>query len=297
MLKMRIILLAVLLSLVFVPWVRGQGSKERVYIWDFVNNDGQQTDLTARITSEFEEALIEAKCFQVLERRRFDKLLAHIKNEKAIADLNDISRVSQGEVKKITNAQVVVFGRVDDDVDSGQIKISVSFQHFDSSKEVKSVRIPRGQRLDAESRENAMKKLVKEICDNSPSQPPPRTKPAASNPNEINKSDVGGPDIERIESGTSRRGSIAEGQTKEYKFAGVANVALRFSLQKQSTPRYTTRYVAEIYDSRGQQLKRTMVYAVKGQVVTFTPQTDGWYIFRLTGEYGYSNYTVYLDIL
>jgi hypothetical protein len=166
MLKVSTTLLAVLLSLALVPCVNGQGPKERVYIWDFVDNKGQQADLTAWFTSEFEEALSHANCYQVLERRQFDRLLANIKNEKAIADLNDLSKESQSEIKKITNAQIVVFGKVDDDIESGQIKISVSFQHFDSSKKVWSTRIPRGKRLDPESRENAMKGLVKEICDN-----------------------------------------------------------------------------------------------------------------------------------
>jgi tetratricopeptide (TPR) repeat protein len=160
-------MLAVLLSLVFPFWMNGQTQKERVYIWDFVDNKGQQTDLTDRITSEFEEALNQAKCYQVVERRRFDKVLAHIKNEKAIADLNDLSKSSRGEVKKITNAQIIVFGKVDDDIASGEYKISVTFQNFDSSKEVKSIRIRRGRIDDIESREDAMKELVKKICSSS----------------------------------------------------------------------------------------------------------------------------------
>ena len=171
MLKVSTTMLAVLLSLALVPGVNGQGPKELVYIWDFVDNKGQQTDLTNRITSEFEEALIQAKCYQVVERRDVDKLLAHIKNEKAIAELNDLSKGSQSKIKEITHAKIVVFGKVDDDIESGQIKFSVSFQHFDSSKKVWSTRIPRGLRLHTESRENAMKGLVKEICGSDLSSP------------------------------------------------------------------------------------------------------------------------------
>jgi hypothetical protein len=167
MLNTKTSMATVLLILVLAIWANGQTPKERVYVWDFVDNKGQRTDLTDRLTLEFEEALNRAKCYQVLERRQIGKLLDHIKNEKAVADLDDISKKSQGEIKKITNAQIVVFGKVDDDIDSGQIKISVSFQHFDSSKEVKSIRIRRGQRFDTESRESAMKELVKEICGDS----------------------------------------------------------------------------------------------------------------------------------
>ena len=228
MLNAKTLMLAVLLSLVLPFWMNGQTPKERVYVWDFVDNNGQQTELTDRITSEFEEALIQAKCYQVVERRNVDKLLAHIKNEKAIAELDDLSKKSQGEVKKITNAQIVVFGKVDDDVASGEYKITVTFQHFDSSKEVKSIRIKRGRILDIESREEAMNKLVKEICNNTSPPPPP---------------DNG---IELITVGSRKKGAITEGQHKEYKFTGVANVALRFTFQKENTPRYTSRYIAEI---------------------------------------------------
>ena len=167
MLRVSTTLLAVLLCLVSVSRVSGQGTKERIYIWDFVDNNGQQTSLTVRVTLEFEEALTQAKCYQVVERREIDKLLKHIKNERAIADLNDLSKASQGEVKKITNAQIVVFGKVDDDIESGEYKISVTVQHFDSSKEVKGIRIRRGRIQDSESRENAMKELVKEVCGDS----------------------------------------------------------------------------------------------------------------------------------
>jgi hypothetical protein len=265
----------------------GRLNNERVYIWDFVDN-GHQTDLTASLTSEFEEALIQKNCYQVLERRVFDKLLAPIKNEKVITDLRDISKANQSEIKKITNAQIVVFGEVYDDINSGILRISVSFQHFDLSKEVKSIRISRRQRSDTKSRENTMQKLVEEICDNNISQTLQRPKPQPI-------SIAPEPDMERIEIGKSKKGTIAEGQQKEYKFTGVANVALRFTFQKENTPRYTTRYVAEIYDFRGRHLKQTTVYLVKGQEMVFTPQTNGWYVFKLTGAYGYGNYRVYLD--
>ncbi|HXU39715.1 MAG TPA: CsgG/HfaB family protein [Blastocatellia bacterium] len=161
--KINVSMLTVLLG-VLVASVNAQAPKERVYVWDFVDTHGQQTSLTGRMTLEFEEALTQARCYQIVERRQFDRVLAHIKNEKAIADLNDISKASQGEVRRITNAQIVVFGKVDDDIASGEFKITVTFQRFDSSKEVKSIRMRRGRIQDSESRENAMKDLVKQTC-------------------------------------------------------------------------------------------------------------------------------------
>jgi hypothetical protein len=194
MLNAKTSMLAVLLSLVLglSTWISGQEMKERVYIWDFDDRTGKNPKLTERITKAFEEALIQARCFQVLERRQFDKLLAQSRNEKAISDLNDISKKSLGEVKRITNAQIVILGEVDDDVDSGQFKITVSLQRFDSPKEaVESIKLLRGRINDSEIREQAMRDLVKKICDRyNTAQPPPSSESQAdstlrSSPNEI----------------------------------------------------------------------------------------------------------------
>ena len=178
MFKVSIRLLAVLLSLVLTPWGNSQPPKERIYVWDFVDDKGQKTDLTKDLTLEFEEALSHTSCYEVLERKVFDRLLAHIKNEKAITDLSNISKESQEEVKKITNAQIVVFGEVDDDIDSGEIKISVTLQRFDSSKKIRSIRIQRGLRLHPKSREDAMKELVKKICESNTNPLPPSNDPS-----------------------------------------------------------------------------------------------------------------------
>lgn len=128
------------------------------------------------------------------------------------------------------------------------------------------------------------------------SQPKP-TLPSVTKSNEDKKDYPDEPNIEGLEVSKSKKGGIAEGQQKEYKIRGVANVALRFAFPQGNFSKLTGRYAVEIYDSRGKQLKREMVYPNKGKEMVFTPQADGWYVLRLTGQYGYGNYTVYLDRL
>ncbi|MGH9822005.1 MAG: CsgG/HfaB family protein [Blastocatellia bacterium] len=273
-----------MVGLILVHWANAQGAQERVYIWDFTDRDGKQTDLTTRLTAEFEEALSKAKCYQVLERRQFDRLLAHIKNEKAIIDLNDISKASRVEVRTITNAQIVVFGRVDDDLDSGQVKISVSLQRFDSTKEVRSIRIPRGQRFDSQSRENAMQQLVQEIC-------PPVQSPSASQ-----MPQSGAPLLEHFAVGSQKRGSIVDGQHRDYQFGGVANSALIFTIRvEECTPNNTGEVLAGIFDMMGRQIKRNITIFGAVQELQFTPPADGEYVLKLQVRRARCTYAIYQE--
>jgi hypothetical protein len=66
---------------------------------------------------------------------------------------------------KVARAEAIVFGSVDHDVESGEYKVSVSLQRFDSTKMLAdSVRIGQGKIDDAETREKAMSVLVKKLC-------------------------------------------------------------------------------------------------------------------------------------
>ena len=299
MINTKPLMLAVLLSLALTTWVNAQESKGRVYVWDFVDNKGQQTDLTDRLTSEFEVALNQAKCYQVLERRRFNKVLAHIKNEKAIANLDGISKESQGEIKKITNAQIVVFGQVDDDIASGEYKISVTFQNLDSSKEVKSIRIRRGRIQDSESRENAMKELVKEICGNNASPPAPhketgRDWPATQKPAEEKARRIAQErNAQFIVYGESVTGSIANGSYNEYVFVGYSNTPVLFTMQ--STKGNFWAGVRVNNSNNLSVLKSEFVRRI--DKIPFTPQTDDAYILRITGERNFGDYVIELSYI
>ncbi len=134
-----------------------------VYVWDFTSRDGQKNDLTDNLTEEFEEALINVNRILLLERRKYDRLLAHKANEKAVLDIEKIDTATLDSLK-FYQANAIVFGEVHDDIKSGEIKVTTTFQAFYGKMLIKkSIRFTRGKQDDAESREKAMEKLIKKI--------------------------------------------------------------------------------------------------------------------------------------
>lgn len=160
----KIITCTILLSLIFTLQANGQDSKVKLYVWRFTADKANLDGLADKLTGEFEEALVKSRCFLVLERRDYAALARRAENEKMIGILPELSSQSQTELR-IARAQIVVFGKIVHDVESGEFKVTVSFQRFDSTKQsVESIRIKQGVINDAESREQAMKYLVNKIC-------------------------------------------------------------------------------------------------------------------------------------
>ena len=142
-------------------------SDSLVYVWDFATREHKKNELTINLTKEFEEALIQSGCFLVLERRDYDRLIAQKDNEKAILGIENISTTTLESLKS-HQASAMLFGEVYDDIESGEIKVTITFQRFDGIKRVWSIRFLRKKRIDAESREEAMQELAGKIC-NDPS--------------------------------------------------------------------------------------------------------------------------------
>ena len=164
---MKIIACTILLSLIFALQAKGQDSKVKLYVWRFTTDKANLDGLAGKFTEEFEETLVKSRCFLVLERRDYAALLRRSENEKMIGSLPELSSQSQTELRTV-RAQIVVFGKVVHDVESGEYKVTISFQRFDSTKSlVDSIRIKQGVINDAESREQAMKALVNKICPSS----------------------------------------------------------------------------------------------------------------------------------
>lgn len=135
-----------------------------VYVWDFATRDSKTNTLTTSFTEEFEEALIKSRQCRVLERRNYARLFAQKENENGILNLEQISK-SKIENLKFLQAEVVIFGEIFDDTDGGHLKISVSVQDFQANILAKeSILLSRGKRYDVESRQDAMKKLVKQLA-------------------------------------------------------------------------------------------------------------------------------------
>jgi hypothetical protein len=136
---------------------------ENVVVWDFATRDGGQNEVTRSLTSEFEEALAQKGTYKILERRNIPRLQTVIDNEKALRDIGQISATGTLALKKL-GATVVVFGEMFDDIDSGEISITTTFQDFQGSKTlIKSVLMKRGLVHDATSRRQTVAALVDAI--------------------------------------------------------------------------------------------------------------------------------------
>jgi len=137
---------------------------QSVVVWDFATRTGEKNNTTESLTYEFEESLSQNCSYNVLERRNLDRLQAVIQNERALQNVGQITAGGATELKRL-GASLVVFGEMFDDVDSGEITITVIFQNFKGQKVlIKSVSIRRGLLLDSASRRESMAALTGQIC-------------------------------------------------------------------------------------------------------------------------------------
>jgi hypothetical protein len=139
----------------------------RCYVWDFTTRDGKRNEITRHFTVEFEEKLAQQGFCKVLERRNFARLISHRDNEKAVQRLDGISQATVDTLKAY-DANTVVFGEVYDDINSGEYRITVTFQNFDNTINVWSVRMPRGLVNDASNREQKMEELAAKAAHRPP---------------------------------------------------------------------------------------------------------------------------------
>ena len=161
-----ILLFEILHFLLFTTFfsLQAKNSDSLVYVWDFTSQDSTMDDIVDKLTVEFEEALIKKGCYVVLERRKYDRLISQKDNERSILNIEGISSTTLDSLK-FYKAALVIFGEVYDDIESGEIKVTVSFQAFNGEKiKQQSILFRRGLRIDAKSREKEMEKLVEEIC-------------------------------------------------------------------------------------------------------------------------------------
>jgi hypothetical protein len=151
---------------------------ENAVVWDFTTRDGQKTSITTSLTSEFEEALAQKGIFTVLERRNLARLQSVIASEKALQDVGQISDTAKTELRK-AGVSLVVFGEMFDDVDSGEVSVTVTFQDFKGTQRlIKSILMRRSLIRDATSRRERLGALVDAIANTMA----PTSNPGARNP-------------------------------------------------------------------------------------------------------------------
>ncbi|MBD8490956.1 hypothetical protein IFO69_19540 [Echinicola sp. CAU 1574] len=131
-----------------------------VYVWDFAVSDAEMEDIGVLFTEDFETELISYGIYTVLERRNYNRVIAHRDMEKRISAMNTVSEASRDSLRAVS-ADAVAFGEVFDDVQSGEYEVTVTFQDLDGVILRKgSILIKRGIINDNRSRKEAMRNLV-----------------------------------------------------------------------------------------------------------------------------------------
>lgn len=131
-----------------------------VYVWDFSVTDPSLREIGDMLTNDFETELINSGLYTVLERRRYNRVLAHQNLEDKISEIQNLPVASMDSLKAIS-AGVVIFGEVKDDIDSGVYEVTVTFQNLNEVILRKgSILIGRGLIRDNRTRKEKMKDLV-----------------------------------------------------------------------------------------------------------------------------------------
>lgn len=151
------------LLLAFPSRLSSQEITGNIYVWEFTTRDGVRNDITQSLTEEFEEAMIQSECCNVLQRRHYARLLDQKQNETAIRGLNDMPQDKASALKSL-DGNTVVFGEVYDDTNSGQVKFSVNFESFNGKILKKaSTYVPKYDLANPAKREAAVDKIMEEL--------------------------------------------------------------------------------------------------------------------------------------
>jgi hypothetical protein len=143
---------------------RASGERPPTYVWLFSATGEEAESLTESATEEFEEALVKAGCLPIVQRRNLPDLESHQAQEKRIQGADSLSP-RQRRLLSTASADAVVFGKLTDDIQGGQVKIAVTLETLSGVTLANtSVRISRGKRLDAEERERQMAELATDVC-------------------------------------------------------------------------------------------------------------------------------------
>lgn len=137
--------------------------KDSLYVWDFSVSNPELKRIGDMLTNDFETELIGLGWYTVLERRKYNRVQAHLDMENRISDFNNLSTASKDSLRKI-RAGVVIFGEVKDDFESGQYEVTVAFQRLDGQKFRQDfMLIGRGLINDNQTRKDKMRELVRKL--------------------------------------------------------------------------------------------------------------------------------------
>ncbi|MEM9293578.1 MAG: hypothetical protein AAGD01_18000 [Acidobacteriota bacterium] len=138
-----------------------------VYVWEFSWRSGEEDSLTQSVTREFEEALIGLRGYRVVEGRAPGALKEQLDNVRAIRTILDIPQ-SQRDLIASYDIDQVVLGELFDDIDSGEVVLSITLQRLDGTKvQATSSSVSRGKIRDRETRVELVRSLVNRLSSRS----------------------------------------------------------------------------------------------------------------------------------
>lgn len=104
-----------------------------IYVWEFSHRNGSVDDYTRSITEDFEEKLIQSRCCEpILQRRYYARLFDQKEIERSVLSVENIPPTLLDQLISL-EAKEVVFGEIFEDASSGQIKITVTVESFNSN--------------------------------------------------------------------------------------------------------------------------------------------------------------------
>jgi len=116
-----------------VPLNAQPNEKLHVYVWDFnVSNDSLKRFGTS-FTNDFESQLVNLEKYVVLERRRYDRIMAHQDMENQISDIRNMSSTSKDSLAA-NKADAVFFGALIFDEGSGEFEVTITLQDLEGIK-------------------------------------------------------------------------------------------------------------------------------------------------------------------
>ena len=101
----------------------------KVFVWTFRSNAAEDEPMLDNVTDEFVTVLHDSKKYILLDRTNLGSLLSRRQEE--MTDMSNIGSKDQAAMQT-KGAEAVFFGKVFHDVDSGQVRVTVTLESFDS---------------------------------------------------------------------------------------------------------------------------------------------------------------------
>ena len=161
--KLRNMIILLILNLTVSGFAQNTQSKKMTIV-AFEASTAENQALAEKVEDEFEAALLNHSCFQILERDRINFLRNKRSNEIQLM-LSEATRNPELAQLKTKNVEYIVLGKITESNEEGNIKISVRVVNFESDViAYKNIYVPMSFKLDAAKRNKALTELAVSLC-------------------------------------------------------------------------------------------------------------------------------------